>query len=779
MNSSSKKFTSTDTSERPHVWGSTDLGAHQSSNNHPASVSGEESHCMGQEPYNLCMCNECFMTLDRDLSEFLSLIPTSDHDPSVPRTTTSYFPPTEAKSVVDLQYPGSSIKRTTATIEATMGTTIGAKLARKPTVPMRAEAPPQLPASFKLSVINRVTKPATKKASTKTVSNNLQLQVEKTLRASQESDNESNGLDVVSSYTTVNSPFVLDSNMDVCMALDLSMYPSSGRYMETDMASAFEPTLELQMSPDKLVFEEVYSMFDLPEHSMLSPVLEKAESDSVVGSQNSLFLEIRARTENDGNKIAPESNEAEYTNNINLDYMCEFFGEGANEQESMAPLDVFHYEPQEGGENEEQEKVEEEKEKENEQDDEDADWDDSSLFGESSPSGENGESVENSVSVGNTGSVPNTDSLFSIENTALAEFPPFSELQIPEGPFPQALLTSEKSSDEALPESTGAVPCSPTILSRARKVAFDIPPQELKRPATFFPSRQQLTPTPHPITTDSDQKKGVPRKSKRRPVDESRYVYGPNKIEQWIEPGARLHNSACNEERDGCSFRRKSVRVFDRNHGLNAIARVRYVRNMDDFALLGHGDMKYDVNSSFSRDDPYQQQCTRLQWSNHLGDWDNQTRAGLCAYCEKISFYELKNLSYAQHLAHLHGIDTDGFLIPDPLYAGVYFVAKETGKDRTTTAQSRQHKCVVCPACYLLKEVACWEDKEVEVEETDELGQRRIRTEKRLVEPLTSYFRHFKDEHRVVKKWSSWFGACVPEMAEKLSLRAKKPVALS
>lgn len=215
--------------------------------------------------------------------------------------------------------------------------------------------------------------------------------------------------------------------------------------------------------------------------------------------------------------------------------------------------------------------------------------------------------------------------------------------------------------------------------------------------------------------------------------------YPQDQIEYWVELAPQLTNNAKAPELHPCQHMDKCVELYQgqKKNLLQNIVRTRYIRARDAFVKLQHPGVSYEYNEYFDISRPYQQQFTRVEVEN--GTPKNETRCALCAYCEQPSFFELKNLCYAQHMSHLHGIYTDDYLTPNPIYVGRYSVAKNSNPDRKTIARVRDHDCVVCPVCYNLSEVRCW---------TSTLRQK----------PLLNYLRHFKEFHRIGRQKASFFG---------------------
>lgn len=220
-------------------------------------------------------------------------------------------------------------------------------------------------------------------------------------------------------------------------------------------------------------------------------------------------------------------------------------------------------------------------------------------------------------------------------------------------------------------------------------------------------------------------------KRKRRVFD-----YGGFRVPAFTMPAPRLQNNAVNQNIQHDNHKTLLVELHDQKQCI--IERPRYVRGSLTLIKSMHANVRYDKNPYFGEKHPYQQEFTRVELHPVTGSAMMETRSGLCAYCEEISFFELKNLCYAQHMSHSHGIFTDDYLAPNPLYIGTYNVAKKPGPDRKTVPRRRSHECVVCPACFEIVEIKCWsltlKDK-----------------------PLLNYLRHFKDRHRVERRRELFF----------------------
>lgn len=219
------------------------------------------------------------------------------------------------------------------------------------------------------------------------------------------------------------------------------------------------------------------------------------------------------------------------------------------------------------------------------------------------------------------------------------------------------------------------------------------------------------------------------RKSKRL------FDYAGAQVLQELNSSLKLQNVARNPEANE-SWRKQLVLLYDQQ--LCEIKRTQLKRGSLDTILEMHQNVLYETNAGFGPDKPYQQEFTRTELDPITKEPLMYTRSGLCAFCDDLHFYELKNSCYSQHLCHLHGIYPDNFLTPDPLHIGKYLVTKGGSPKRKTKPRKRPHDCVVCPGCYELVEIRCWEST---------LGKN----------PFANYLRHFKEKHRVNKYLESYF----------------------
>lgn len=163
-----------------------------------------------------------------------------------------------------------------------------------------------------------------------------------------------------------------------------------------------------------------------------------------------------------------------------------------------------------------------------------------------------------------------------------------------------------------------------------------------------------------------------------------------------------------------------------------SLNRVRYNRESLDLLSILHPYVKYQLNTQFSTERPYEPQYIRVQ-INPLNNLPiNETRCGLCPYCPELVFKNLKTSTYAQHLSLTHGIQTDNYITPDPLFYGSYNL-KKRNTNRKTKAHISEKNGVVCPVCHEIIETEC---------------SRTTATRK----PLNNYLRHFREKHRKYKE---------------------------
>lgn len=170
--------------------------------------------------------------------------------------------------------------------------------------------------------------------------------------------------------------------------------------------------------------------------------------------------------------------------------------------------------------------------------------------------------------------------------------------------------------------------------------------------------------------------------------------------------------------------------------------RIKYSRDIS--ALLNTiTNIVYKKSSIYDFGNPYEPQYYRFELDD-FGELINESKCGMCAYCEKVKFLPFKNSSYLSHLTLEHGIFSNNYLTPEGIYYGRYLFTKNAIYDSDTTPNSESseefnvirkkhfHKprvaeAVACPACFEIIEVGCWKMKS---------------------NPLLSYFRHFKKHHK-------------------------------
>ncbi|KAK6456912.1 uncharacterized protein RJT20DRAFT_140117 [Scheffersomyces xylosifermentans] len=137
----------------------------------------------------------------------------------------------------------------------------------------------------------------------------------------------------------------------------------------------------------------------------------------------------------------------------------------------------------------------------------------------------------------------------------------------------------------------------------------------------------------------------------------------------------------------------------------------------------------YSANPNFGKT-LYEPQYFRSQIDSE-GVPFNSTRMGLCPYCSHVNFLDLKRSAYGNHLAYNHGILTNGYVVPNPIYPGYYMMAKNEfnkssrSRTRKTTPKQALKLAFACPACYQLVEAKCTKKSSV----------------------FGHYLRHFRDCH--------------------------------
>lgn len=154
--------------------------------------------------------------------------------------------------------------------------------------------------------------------------------------------------------------------------------------------------------------------------------------------------------------------------------------------------------------------------------------------------------------------------------------------------------------------------------------------------------------------------------------------------------------------------------------------RVKYERDISEL----HGtisNVMYKASSVFGMESPYEPQFYRFELDEE-GDRLNESKCGLCAYCEEVRFLPFKNSSYLSHMTLAHGIFSNNYLTPEGTNYGKYHVSK---KEKTRSKYKKEVKvrevdAIMCPICAEVIEVGCWSMKS---------------------NKLLSYFRHFKNVH--------------------------------
>lgn len=133
----------------------------------------------------------------------------------------------------------------------------------------------------------------------------------------------------------------------------------------------------------------------------------------------------------------------------------------------------------------------------------------------------------------------------------------------------------------------------------------------------------------------------------------------------------------------------------------------------------------YVESTRFNINMPYELQYFRFEVDSK-GRIINESKCGLCAFCPEIKFLPYKNSSYLSHLTLEHGVCASNFIVPEGLFYGMYRMIKANNQQ-----SSRLVKGLQCPVCFQVIEVGCWKKK---------------------LNPLLSYFRHFKKHHLKLTK---------------------------
>lgn len=220
--------------------------------------------------------------------------------------------------------------------------------------------------------------------------------------------------------------------------------------------------------------------------------------------------------------------------------------------------------------------------------------------------------------------------------------------------------------------------------------------------------------------------------SKNKMRNQTEFVYDGIEIDQIIDDHFPLVNVARNPEPQELGYFLSSKLLelkFDQS--ICNIKRVRYLRNNLDIIKDSYPNVRYEKNHKFHVSRPYEPQYLRYEIDPTNGLPFNETRCGLCPYCFELNFKNLKTSTYSQHLALTHGIYTDNYLTPNPLYYGVYII-KKSNPNRKTKAHEHERNGVICPCCYCVVGTEC---------------SKKTAESK----PLNNYLRHFKEKHRQSK----------------------------
>ncbi|GEQ66606.1 hypothetical protein JCM33374_g269 [Metschnikowia sp. JCM 33374] len=218
------------------------------------------------------------------------------------------------------------------------------------------------------------------------------------------------------------------------------------------------------------------------------------------------------------------------------------------------------------------------------------------------------------------------------------------------------------------------------------------------------------------------------KRPKRHAQSKLEFDYSKIKFENTVILAPQLQNIAKKALPEGRKLE-ESLRLYSED--TNVITRTRYHRDNLDCLDNIHANVAYIKNLKFDINSPYQQEFTRVKLDPQTGKPKGYTRSALCAYCEKVCFYELKTSCYGHHLYRQHGVFPDGYLTPNPLLRGIYNVIKKENETRKSTPQVREREAVFCPVCY-------------ELVETGVLSEMLDRE----TNPITNYLNHFNFAHR-------------------------------
>lgn len=187
----------------------------------------------------------------------------------------------------------------------------------------------------------------------------------------------------------------------------------------------------------------------------------------------------------------------------------------------------------------------------------------------------------------------------------------------------------------------------------------------------------------------------------------------PLRLTYEFQPGERLEGDHWCEHPDGLTSEIHCHMGF--------LERKIYIRDISDIVDLVTR-ITYLQNNDFNIYNPYDPQYTRYE-IDESGKLINETKCGLCAFCNEVKFLPFKNSSYLSHMTLEHGIFSDNFVVPEGTNFGKYLVPKG---DEREPEKTKEIEGLQCPACLEIVEMNCWSTKK---------------------NPLLKYFRHYKKEH--------------------------------
>lgn len=202
--------------------------------------------------------------------------------------------------------------------------------------------------------------------------------------------------------------------------------------------------------------------------------------------------------------------------------------------------------------------------------------------------------------------------------------------------------------------------------------------------------------------------------------------YSGKILKVYIDHPFLVNNYArAHDEQQQAALALSLYESHDRLASVEAVKkRVKYLRNIDD--LNGSvEDIVYKTSAVFGMENPYEPQYYRFEIDLD-GNLKNETKCGMCPYCEEVKFLPFKNSSYLSHLTLEHGIFSNNYLTPNGLYYGTYIITKKDKGKNDKVLKSRKVDGIQCPHCFAVIEVGCWSMK---------------------ANKLLSYFRHFKNVH--------------------------------